>query len=505
MRLSILPILLLHICIASFAGAISSSPNTGGLILRVRLEDGSMQKIQVLAADNGITLEKVLQRYTISDGARIQIGKDNSDIGADDLSKSLDELELKNGSLITIRPKASKTKAKASFALSAEESNTFQPFPELAKNYQSALRQRAQKQRHGGGGSFGELSTLQSALHKVEPQPEGPLKRVYMCHVSAARFHASCTTGTGNRVGLLLGTINRERVDNMKKPKARTSLSSTPSAQDFCEVGKVHCLWEPTQQEPSSKSSSYDASSLLKEGSWDRIRTLAAYLGLQPIGWIFTYSDKRVDEGEEADALPVWGVDVDTGAHLQAGEMKVARQDKTTKPFTSFATLAMDATTGATEAFQLSDVAVQMASEGMLLNEKKPSRHVSTKHAILVDGQETSTLDSVLCLVNTALLSHEGLYAGNEKKPTKKNGTLNSKAKKALLAAMEECSSTSDAPLLQLLCDFQVLVALDSHATMKDADIQEICRVVQKFARGQKQGATLSSKLKRKLQTLLEL
>jgi hypothetical protein len=147
-----------------------------------------------------------------------------------------------------------------------------------------------------------------------------------------------------------------------------------------------------------------------------------------------------------------------------------------------------------------------MASEGMLLlNEKKaPSRHVPTKHAILVDGQETNTLDSVLCLVNTALLSHEGPYAGNEKKPTKKNGTLNAKTKKALLAAMTN-SNDDDGPLLQLLCDFQVLVALDSHATMKDADMQEMCRVVRKFARGQKQGATLSSKLKRKLQTMLEL
>lgn len=493
-------LLLLMGLVGCITGVTSTgSGSNSGMILRVRLEDGSMEKIQVLDTDtDAMTLEKVLQRYTISEGASVQVGTNNK---VSDLTKSLGDLGLKNGSLITIRPKPAATKPKPSFTLSEEDeqaSNAFQPFPDLAKNYQSALRQK--RVRRQGGSSFGELSTLQSALHQVQPQPEGPLKRVYMCHLSAARFQASCLSSgkAQNKVGLLLGTINRERVDNMKKQKARTSLSSTPSAEDYCKVAKVHCLYEPA----GDTISDYDATDLLDEEKWNRIRTLASYLGLQPIGWIFTYSN--AEDRAKDDGLPVWDKDVETGARLHIAELKLARDAKKDNP--PFTTLAMDATSGATEAFQLSDVAVQMVSEGMLLvDEKKTDRHVSTKHAILVDGSETSTLDSVMCLVNTALLSHAGSYAGasGTKKPTKKNGTLTTKTKKALLAAMNSENST-DGPLLQLLCDFSVLVALDSHVTMQDEDLQDLCRVVQKFARGQKQGATVPTKLKRKLMTLVE-
>lgn len=328
----------------------------------------------------------------------------------------------------------------------------------------------------------------------MEPQPVAPLLRVYMCHVSAARFHASCTKEQQQRVGLLLGTIQRERVDTKPK-KMRTSLSSTPSDADFCQVAKVHAIYEPPQTPPKANDKMYDASALLNrnDASLQRILKLADYLGLQPVGWIFTYPENR--HGNDNEGLPVWCADIQTGAQLQIAEMKARDRIEGAK----FATLAMDAATGATEAFALSDVVVQMVAEDMLMLEDENDRHVKTQNAVVVDGRETKSLDSVLCLVNTALLSHDGLYASSTK-PTKKNGSLTKKTKKALVAALGE---KNDGKLLTLLGEFRILVALDTLLHHNDDEMQGLCQAVRKWARGQKQGTTVPANLKRKLTTLL--
>lgn len=142
-----------------------------------------------------------------------------------------------------------------------------------------------------------------------------------------------------------------------------------------------------------------------------------------------------------------------------------------------------------------------MVAEDMLMvvEDDPNDRHVKTQHALVVDGRETKTLDTGLCLVNTALLSHEGLYA-SAAKPTKKNGSLTTKTKKALVAALGE---KTDATLLTLLAEFRILVALDTLLRHNDAEMQDLCRAVRKWARGQKQGTAIPSNLKRKLTTLL--
>ena len=487
MRLPYIFLLLLCIACSELALASAPPPPPSGMILRIRLEDGSMEKIQVASED--ISLNQVLKRFSPSTESTILVGTKR----IDDASQSISTLGLKNGSIITIRASNKKTTEPPSFALPKE---TFQPFPDLAKNLQSAIRARA-RQRTGGSSSYTALANLHDSLHVVEHQPKGTLQRVYMCATSAQRFSQS---GSGSRVGLLLGTVQRERVE-LKPAKARTSLSSKPSAQDFCQVCKVHALWEPPQQQKQQPPNNdddqqqqcYDATSLLeRDDSVQRIIRVASYLGLQPIGWIFTYSDNRHEDN--GDGLPVFAPDIKTGALLQIQEMKLRQQQGA-----DFVTVAMDATSGATEAFQLSNVAVQMVSEGMLLDDG--GRHVSTSHAIVVDGRETKSLDTVLCLVNSALLSHEGLYAGScsTKKPTKKNGSLTIKTRKALLQALDESSTL---PLLNILSDFHILVALD--VLLLPEETQDLCRVVQKWARGQKQGTQLPSTLKRKLTLLLQ-
>ena len=491
---------MLVLCSLATLASCLPSPTCGAtsnsLVVRVRLENGSIDKIQVDSDDT--SLNRILQQYSRPSDATILVGNKI----VDDDSLSLSSLGFKNGSMITIRLAANTTatatdvlrKSTPSFAVPKA---TFQPFPELAKNLQSAIRARSRR-RSSGLSSYGDLANIQSSLHVVEPQPKGRIHRVYMCATSAARFHSSCiarltttttTTETGsNRVGLLLGSIHSERVD-LKPPKARTSLSSMPSAQDYCQVAKVHTLWEPPQEYGRGRGESYDASSLLKrDDSFQRVLRVANYLGLEPIGWIFSYSENRHD----ADGLPVWAQDVKTGSLLQIEEMK-ERESEGAK----FVTLAMSATTGATEAFQISDVAVQMVSEGLLLD--GTARIVSTQCEVVVDGRETNMLDTVLCLVNTALLSHTGTYAGGDsaKKSTKKNGNLTTKAKKAILQAID-----NDSALLSLLSDFYTLLALD--IILLPQEMKDLCSVLQKWTRGQKQGTQVSDILKRKLKSVLQ-
>jgi hypothetical protein len=340
---------------------------------------------------------------------------------------------------------------------------------------------------------------------------------VYICRISAERFHAGGITknkqGKGKkkepvsdltcRVGLLLGTIQKERLDTMPK-KARTSLSSQTSGSEYCTVAKVQALWEPPAQNPSTDGLLYDASKaqrLIHDNP--RIIKIAEYLGLVPIGWMFSYRDDRLDEdqGEPQAAL---GMDLATAATLQIQNMiNLGREDGK-----QFVTLAMDANTGATEAFQLSDVTIQMVHENMFdsfvpppdtISTRNNPRTVPLKHAVLVDGQETSKLESVLCLVNTAMFSNVGIYAGKNTDGSirKSNGALTNKSKNALLTALD----ADDQQLFEELCNFNILVSLDR--SLSEADMEKLCGLVRKWARGQKQGTTLDSKLKMTLKNFL--
>ena len=95
----------------------------------------------------------------------------------------------------------------------------------------------------------------------------------------------------------------------------------------------------------------------------------------------------RLSFRREEDSLPVWGRDVHVGACQIIEKMKRLndRQEGA-----KFVTLAMDANTGATEAFQLSDVSIQMVAEKMWEGTEQ-GRFVTTQHEIIVDGKETTS------------------------------------------------------------------------------------------------------------------
>jgi hypothetical protein len=131
------------------------------------------------------------------------------------------------------------------------------------------------------------------------------------------------------------------------------------------------------------------------------------------------------------------------------------------------------------------------------------TRFLTLKDPVVISGEETKRLDSVLLLVNTAMLSHVGLYSGGEESPpggnVKKNsGVLLSKKRKRILASLENNDSSQT---LKELCDFDVLMALD--LMIGREDMRELCDLVKKYARGQKRGTLLSDALKLTLMSSL--
>ena len=528
--------------------------SSGGIVLRVRLADGSMEKLQLEeGSEETLTLGDVLKPLGVSSDASLRIGTTKTDT-----SKDLKSLQLKHGSMITVLPPPSSKPQQTSFASRKPKKRDWDPYPDLAKDYESVVRKTKSKRSSASGMSYSDISKIQSSLHLVDPQKEGPLKRLYMCRISAERFYSNGVrkatkqkpkAAFETRFGLLLGTINRERVDQRPK-KARTSLSSQTSDEDYCTVAKVQAVWEPPGQKLQSLSSSskkdgsskkeastiYDArlatSSLLAQNP--KVLEIAKCLGLDPVGWIFSYKDDRLEEENSFGTdgpQALFGLDVAVGGKLKIEAMKDKQKNSGTETSDEpdlnetgdkFVTLAMDATTGATEAFQLSDVSVQMVHEDIFEKLFEPFNTakqkltnppmVSTKHPVLVDGQETNILDSVLCMVNTAVLSHTGSYCGSSSaSATKKsNGTLTNKTKKALLKALD---SSDSGEFLKQVCDFNVLMALDellASTKTKGAakgviseDTKALCKLVKKFARGQKKGTVIDPKFKTKLKAYL--
>ncbi|KAL7524396.1 hypothetical protein ACHAXR_000558, partial [Thalassiosira sp. AJA248-18] len=301
-------ILSLIVAIASIASA-TAAPT----VLRIRTIDGSVLRVPLPNDDPSSTLSSILTSAGVDLDAhgdlKCQLGLpgrpsngqnassaslDISPSGADG-QKTAAELGLKHGSMITILPPPmdnSKSnhvdESKNNQNAQEENSNRFDPYPDLAKStsYSAASRRaRALSRGVSRGMTYGDISRVRSTMHTVEPQPKGPLTRVYVCQVGAAKFQNHCIvnnnntpkkkkqqsqskrkkeelTRVENRVALLFGTINKERADQSRK-KARTSLSSTREDEKMCEVAKVHAVWEPPMQKPALNGKHYDEACLL--------------------------------------------------------------------------------------------------------------------------------------------------------------------------------------------------------------------------------------------------
>ena len=499
-------------CMAIFAAA--SGPGAP-LILRIRKADGSMGKIQI-ANQESTTLSSILSTFSedSKDGS-VKCSIANKKV--EDTEKPISSFDLKNGAIITITPTPRKKDEETVKVVPSIRYTEYDPYPDLARSSHSAAARRSRalsRLPNKRSMSYGDIANLHSFMHVIEPQPDGPIKRVYMCNIGAQKFKDNCTImptkkqlratkgkakpQIKNKVAILFGTVNKERVDQNVNVKARTSLSTPLYEMKMCEVVKVHALWEPPQK---GSLDSYDASNLVQCKEFTRAKRIGAALGIRPVGWIYSYADDRQkgedDRGSGEDSLPVWGKDIVLGAKGQIENMQHLGRDEGCK----YVTLALDSKSGATEAFQLSNVSVQMVAEGVLSIPKNGEfkRFVQTLESISIDNKETKELDSVLCLVNTAMLSHEGRFSGKAGvNSIKKAGGLSAKKKKNILSKLDD---GNDGDLVGELCDFNVLMALDR--SIKEEDMQSLCKLVSKFAKGQRKGIEMGSHLKILLKNVL--
>jgi len=535
---------LLFLCFVTLSlSAEASSPDNGILVLRIRNADGSMGRVAVSKDESEVqTLSSLLSSYISQhseDNEEEDSGKDlkcqictsngpsKQFLDVKDTNQSISSLDLKNGSIIAIvptkrdRPKAGVKDDDKDDKVNLQRYTKFDPFPDIAKSSHTAAARRSRalsRLPSKRSMSYGDISKLRQHMHTIEPQAKGPITRIYMCHVGAQRFKDNCTimptkkqlkSGEKeikivSRCAVLFGSVNTERV-NQSKRVARTSLSTPLYEMEMCKVAKVHAVWEPLNQN-NSAGNVYDSKKIcnLKSSSSDakkeleRAVKIADSLGLKMIGWIYSYSDDRQgNDNKESNegALPVFGGDLVVGAMTQIDNMERIGSDDGKQ----FITLALDANTGATEAFQLSDASVQMVAEGKLTVPDKISRILEAKEAIVIDTKETTSLDSVLCLVNTAMLSHEGSFSGNsgKKSYTKKSGALTANTRKALLTKFDG----NDEDLISLLCNFEVLMALDR--LIAQDKMSELCMLVKKYSRGQRKAAQLSNNLRLVLKNVL--
>ena len=217
----------------------ASSPDS--MTLRFRAQDGSIRRVNDCKVSE--TLEDILKRNEIeTDGMILESCSKTGQVV--DPVKSIQELDLKNGSLVSIKCPSSGTTSgltqrKNNSKAAATHSGTWQPFPSLAKpDYANLVRRAKARANMKNSMSYSDLNDISSALHVVEAQKDGKIKRIYLCADSAQKFQATLVkqSSANPKVALLFGTFHKER-ETAKR--ARTSLSSTTDDTKMCEVVKV--------------------------------------------------------------------------------------------------------------------------------------------------------------------------------------------------------------------------------------------------------------------------
>jgi hypothetical protein len=407
--------------------------------------------------------------------------------------------------------------------------SSFVPFPDLAKRWNDR-RYRANKNNKPT--SYAALTAYRDAtVHRIEEvsQPKR-IEQIYICQNMARRFVEMDAGGTDNdddkAAVLILGTIARQH-----KTQARHSLDDQKTLYQTTLIAKSQAVVVPSEE---------------KDDVW---KDVAMYLGLEPIGWMVASAVKPPTGKDEKSSLLPTSAAILRAARFQIDVMRQKAQrprthdpgtaSTTTNNFEGFCTIAMDRSSGATEAYQLTDVTVQMVAEGLFYetttntfdakkradtNDNDENNNIlKTKHPIWVDGGESNSLDTLLCLVNTAVLSHTGWYSTKTTRTVKKtNGRLTKVTRTKLLAALQlpkgkaagNGENNGDAAALEVLCDFDLLVALvrmlrstpqnkNKHGG-EDDDGRELCETVQQYAKGLKRTTKLNPALRQRIIDLIQ-
>ncbi len=292
-------------------------------------------------------------------------------------------------------------------------------------------------------------------LHNVSPQTKLRAKKLYLCSDSTSAF----VSASHPRCGLLIGTMSTERAP--KKPV--TSISGPQETPKPIPVVKVAAIYNGVSNSTA-------------------LHNLLSDLNMRPVGYIFSTNASTPE-------CPVPPSEVYNSCKLQSCNMEAYGKDKGDY----FVTVAVDSSTGAAEAFQMSDQFVQMSHDNIL---KEPTNSSSTtfetNEPVIIAGSEVRSVDAVLALVNTPVLQHDGAYPTTTSSPK-----LNKKTRRALSAMAEASDSKA---LLSALLDFHVL--LHVYRKLESADATALVKVVSKYKLAKK-STVLSKKVMKAIQKAL--
>ena len=450
------------------------TPKTG-TIVSLQINEGNRRTVPLQTLMDGI----LAQNGDDSSANFECIGPSNNKL---DASQTFAQLGLKHGALLTITPKMDTNKKdKPQQKQLRNIIPPFDPFPEFAKpRYKDKRRSIRAKANRRGGMSYSDLDQLADNIHKLQIQTNPIISRIYMCSNSAEAFVRSCKNQQP-KCALLFGTVSKERLNDT--PAAADITHRKNKGGKMCEVAKVHALWEPQRkiQKDSNNSFHYDATDLTSlTSSVQQAIQLAKRLKLQPVGWIYTYHNNSTTSAE----VPVLARDAVIAAKIQIALMKKGSEeggevDEAVSLGSRFVTLALNSASGATEAFQMSDQSVQMVAEDIFDEEatNDSTQFLKASVPVIVDGKETNSVDCLLCLVNTGMLSHIGSFSSpSSSGKLSSSGGLTSKIKQKILSHLMKKGNAKETTIIQYLSDFNILFGLSN--LLNEADINELCDII---------------------------
>eukprot|EP00953_Heterococcus_sp_UTEX-ZZ885_P032590 17008-Heterococcus_DN1.PRE.1 len=381
-----------------------------GITLRVRLPNGGVKRV---TAEAGDTLSSVLSKLEQPDAQ----GLARTAGGAQEPAESsLLELGVKHGDFLyavqdadAAGAAAERRKAKAAqvrAAAAAKPASAWHPFPKLARPPKPS----------GTGRSWADIEAQTAQTYKLVPQKAGRIKKVSLdadgVSAFADRFYsAGCQQ---HRCGALFGTVDTAAGAITVQAVYDVPIGSGDSSS-----------YDPSGLLTSSSSSETDAISDLQ-----RAQQVAAALGLRQVGWCFTHSQRTHH---------LAGRDVATAAAVQVQAMRSSDSSSDSSSSSSSKTdssssgskkeadavnegafcatvaVVVDPSDGSavTEAYGISDLGVQMSSDGVLATPLQQSDaagdSVTTTEPVLDENKPTQQPGTLNFIVNMPIVEHKGL------------------------------------------------------------------------------------------------
>uniref|UniRef100_M4BV24 MPN domain-containing protein n=1 Tax=Hyaloperonospora arabidopsidis (strain Emoy2) TaxID=559515 RepID=M4BV24_HYAAE len=203
---------------------------------------------------------------------------------------------------------------------------------------------------------------------------------------------------------------------------------------------------------------------VLDDPNADKVDAVAEALGYEKVGWVFSHPPRK-----------------DDGFHFSAREILLAAQLQADAGGKSSLFLTLKVTLdkegqAVFEAFQVSDLCVEMFAAGALLeSEKNPKAcAVNNTFTALVEAKPASEVDNNFFLCVVPVLPHESPLRCEFPKLNREGSYHNREALKAQLQKYR------NEPYVKRINDFQLLVFLSDFLDLQ-TDIPAICRAVREL------------------------